>query len=237
MPICVTTGWSYKIGMTHIAVVNGVYLVKLTVIPPNAALAAWTIEGDDEVSTHKELVECLEKVAMVTMAKGADGTRATLMTWHWHLGHPSFKTVVALAKSGTKGMEIMDLPKTVPSLDACAACVAAKAVHFPHKEGRDHTEQYLGRVHIDIAGPMQVKSAGRKEYEYIAVDDYSRAVYTCLLKHKSDAPEAFKIFKATAERESSKKMRKVMTDNTRELCMGEMKEVCKREGIKLHTSV
>jgi hypothetical protein len=138
---------------THIAVVNDVYPVRLTVIPPNTALAAWTIEGDEEVPTHEELVERLEQVAMVATAKGADGTRATLMTWHRRLGHPSFKTVVALAKNGAKGMEIMDLPKTVPGLDACVACVAVKAVHFPHKEGCDRTEQYLGRVHIDIAGP------------------------------------------------------------------------------------
>ena len=109
---------------THIAVVNDVYPVRLTVIPPNAALAAWTIKGDEEVPTHEELVERLEKVAMVATAKGADGTRATLMTWHQRLGHPSFKTVIALAKNGVKGMEITDLLKTVPGLDACTACVA-----------------------------------------------------------------------------------------------------------------
>jgi len=106
-------------------------------------------------------------------------------------------------------MEITDLPKTVPGLDACTAYIAAKGVHFPHKEGRDCTEQYLGRVHIDISGPMQVKSASGKEYEYIAVDDYSRAMYTRPLRHKFDTPEVFKIFMAAAEKESSKE---IMTD-------------------------
>ena len=28
-----------------------------------------------------------------------------------------------------------------------------------------------------------------------------------------------------------------MTDNARELCMGEMKVICEQEGIKLHTSI
>ena len=32
-------------------------------------------------------------------------------------------------------------------------------------------------------------------------------------------------------------MREIMTDNARELCMGEMKVICEQEGIKLHTSV
>jgi len=51
---------------------------------------------------------------------------------------------------------------------------------------------------------MQVKSAGGKEYEYIAMDDYTRAVYTGPLRLKSEAPEAFKVFKAVAENESQK---------------------------------
>jgi len=92
----------------------------------------------------------------------------------------------------------------------------------------------LDRVHIDIAGPMPTKSAGRKEYEYIVVDDYSRAVYTRPLRHKSDAPEAFKIFKAAAENESQERMREVMTGDPRELRMREMGQICEREGIKLY---
>ena len=39
---------------------------------------------------------------------------------------------------------------TLPSLDACTACVAAKKVHFPREEGRSRAGEYLGRVHIDI---------------------------------------------------------------------------------------
>ena len=109
-------------------------------------------------------------------------------------------------------------------------------MHSPHEE-RERTEEYLGPVHVDIAGPMQVKSAGGKEYEYIAVDYYSRVVYMRRLRLTSEASEAFQIFKAAAENESQKKIREVMTDNARELCMGEMKDICIREGIKLHTSV
>ena len=83
-------------------------------------------------------------------------------------------------------------------------CVAAKSVHFQYKQGRNRAGAYLDRVHIDIAGPMPTKSAGGKEYEYIVVDDYSRVVYMRPLRLKSDAPEAFKTFKAAAGNESQK---------------------------------
>jgi len=60
---------------------------------------------------------------------------------------------------------------------------------------------------------MRVKSAGRKEYEYVVVDnvvddvvvddvvddmvvdDYSRAVFMRSLQHKLEVPEVFKLFK------------------------------------------
>jgi len=94
----------------------------LNVIPPMAIFAVWTTEG--EAPTHEELVERLGKVGMVATAKRADGMRATLMTWHH----------CVLAKNGADGIVITDLPKKIPGLDACAACVAAKLVHFPLKE-------------------------------------------------------------------------------------------------------
>ena len=134
-------------------------------------------------------------------------------------------------------MVITDLPEKMPGLDACAACIAAKAVHFPHKERYSCAGEYLGRVHNDIARPMQVKSAGGKEYEYIAVDDYTRAVYTQPLRLKLDATEAFKVFKAVADNESQKRIHEIMKVNARELCMGEMKDTCEKESIKLHTSI
>ena len=105
--------------------------------------------------------------------------------------------MVALTESGATGTVITDLPEKIPGLDACAACIAAKAVHFLHKERYSCAGEYLGRVHIDIARPIQVKSAGGKEYEYIVVGDYTRAVYMWPPRLMSEAPEAFKAFRIT----------------------------------------
>jgi hypothetical protein len=59
--------------------------------PPRAGMAAWTTEEP----THEELVGRLETVAMVATARGVEGMKATLLTWHHQL---SFKTVVALVR-------------------------------------------------------------------------------------------------------------------------------------------
>ena len=72
---------------------------------------------------------------------------------------------------------------------------------------------------------------------YVAVDDYTHVVYTWPLFFKSEAPEAFKAFRAATENRSGKQLHKVMTDNAHELLMGEMRDICKRNGIKLHSTV
>ena len=92
-------------------------------------------------------------------------SEAGLLIWHRRLGHPSFKAVVGLARSGVSGVVITDVPASVPGLDACAACVARKAVHLPH-EGRSRASEYLERVRVDIAGPIPVASIGGRDYLY-----------------------------------------------------------------------
>ena len=133
-------------------------------------------------------------------------------------------------------MGISDLPVKILGLDGCAACVVAKAVHLPHKEGQNRGTEYLERVHIDIAGPVPVKSAGGREYLYVVVDDCMRTIYAKPLQLRSKAIEVFKMFKVAVESESGMKIWEVMTDNAQELCMGEMHDLCIQEGIKLHTS-
>ncbi len=39
-----------------------------------------------------------------------------------------------LAQSGASGMAITDLPKRNRGLGVCAACVAEKSAHLPHKD-------------------------------------------------------------------------------------------------------
>jgi len=97
--------------------------------------------------------------------------------------------------------------------------------------------KYLKWVHVGIAGPMHVPSAGGGLYLYVAVDDHTRAVYTWLLFLKSEVPDVFKAFRAAAENKSGKRLHKVMIDNACKLSMGKIHDICDHDGIKLHTMV
>jgi len=84
---------------------------------------------------------------------------------------------------------------------------------------------------------MHVPSARGRLYLYVAVDDYTHAVYTWLLFFKSEVPEAFKAFRAATENGSGKRLCEVMTDNARKLLMGKMCDICECNSIKLHWTV
>ena len=98
--------------------VDNMYPVKFNVIPPRAALAAWTMEGGEEETTH-ELVGRLGKVAMVAMVamvKGADVMKATLVTWYRWLGHPSIKTVAELVITVQRACKLLTCERRSPAL-------------------------------------------------------------------------------------------------------------------------
>jgi hypothetical protein len=217
--------------------VNNVYPMALKVVPPKAGLAVQTNIGEGADLTHKELVDCLQKVVLAATVKGGDRMEATLVTWHRHLGHATFKTILELEQKGVSGMVITDIPVKIPNLDACAACVVVKLVHLPHKEGHEQAKEHLGQVHIDMAGPMEVQSARGKSYEYIVMDNYTCVVYMRPLHLKSEVVDVFWLYKAPAEGESGKKLCEVMTDNAGELSKGEMHKICEEEGIRLSTMV
>ena len=57
--------------------------------------------------------------------------------------------------------------------------------------------------------------AGGREYVYVLVSDYTHAVYARPLCLKSEAVEAFNMFRAAEESESRKWIQEITTDNTR----------------------
>ena len=83
-----------------------VYLIESRLIPLGNALA--TRMDENRQAIHLGLVQYLQKVVMAA-TEGGNGMEATLMTSNQLLGHPSFKMVVAFARSGASGIVISNI--------------------------------------------------------------------------------------------------------------------------------
>ena len=66
------------------------------------------------------------------------------------------------------------------------------------------------------------------------VDDYSRRVWVYFLKNKNEAFTKFKEWKLFVENQTSKKIKRLRTDNGLEYCNKEFNDYCAKYGISRH---
>ena len=85
----------------------------------------------------------------------------------------------------------------------CEECVQAKQ-HKNNfsKDAGSKSKVFLKVIYSDVCGPIQVDSFGGNKYFVTFIDDFSRKLWTYLIKNKSEVIEVFTKFKSMVERQS-----------------------------------
>lgn len=65
---------------------------------------------------------------------------------------------------------------------------------------------WLELIHGDLCGPITPSTSGGNRYVFVLIDDFSRYMWTILLKEKGEAFEKFKSYKAVVEKEAEEKI-------------------------------
>ncbi|GKC32975.1 retrovirus-related pol polyprotein from transposon TNT 1-94 [Tanacetum coccineum] len=125
------------------------------------------------------------KSSPICLLSKASKTKSWL--YHRRLSHLNIGTINQLAKQGL----VRGLPKLIFEKDhLCSTCSLGKSKKHSHKLKFDDTKQEkLYLLHMDLCGPMHVKSINRKKYILVIVDDYSRFTWVKFLRSKDEAPE------------------------------------------------
>nr|GEX46292.1 copia protein [Tanacetum cinerariifolium] len=107
--------------------------------------------------------------------------------WHHRLSHLNFGAINHLARQGL----VRGLPKLKFEKDhLCSACAMGKSKKKSHKlKSEDNNQEKLYLLHMDLCGPMRVKSVNRKKYIIVIVDDYSQFTLVKCLRSKDGAPD------------------------------------------------
>ena len=109
--------------------------------------------------------------------------------WHRRLGHINLHTMHKLAS--------MELVRGLPKMDInfdemCSSCVKGKQTRSSFKPKKVvSTSRPIELLHIDLCGPMRIKTPKGKQYILVVVDDFSRFTWTFFLKEKSEALQNF----------------------------------------------
>nr|GFB49017.1 putative ribonuclease H-like domain-containing protein [Tanacetum cinerariifolium] len=96
----------------------------------------------------------------------------------------------------------------------CSACAMGKSIRKTHKPKSEDTNQekhYL--LHMDLCGPMRVKSVNGKKYILVIVDDYSRFTWVKFLRSKDETSDFIIKFLKMIQVRLKVQVRRIRTDN------------------------
>lgn len=107
--------------------------------------------------------------------------------WHQILGHISIERIKRSVNDGV--LDTLDFT----DFDTCVDCIKGNLTNKRNK-GAQRSSEILEIIHSDICSP-DMDSYSQK-YFISFINDYSRYMYLYLLNHKSEALDAFTVFKA-----------------------------------------
>ena len=127
---------------------------------------------------------------------------------------------------------VSGLPEIDIPIEVCEECVQAKQ-HKNNfsKDAGSRLKAILEVIYSDVCGPIQVDSIGGNKYFVTFIDDFSRKLWTYLIKKKSEVIKVFAKFKSMVERQSGQKLKILRTDGGGEYVSKDFDKLCEKEGI------
>ncbi|KAJ9547235.1 hypothetical protein OSB04_019778 [Centaurea solstitialis] len=131
--------------------------------------------------------------------------------WHRRMCHMNFKNMNKLVK----GNLVRGLPtKEFSCDDHCVSCLKGKQHKSTHKSKEVNTNSApLQLLHMDLFGPTNVRSIGKKSYCLVIVDDYSRFTWVFFLRTKDETSGLIKPFVIRVENKTNLKIKVIRSDN------------------------
>ena len=153
--------------------------------------------------------------------------------WHQRLGHANSRVIKALPAHVIGG------PATgaaSPPMGLCDGCEKGKSKRLPFPPSKSRAETTLALVHSDLD---EMSAASIDGYKWTAtyLNDHTCYGMMFFLKHKDEQFDAFKTYKAWAERQTRRKLKTIRTDRGGEFLSKEQKCYLQEHGIEHQTSM
>ncbi|CAH9079864.1 unnamed protein product [Cuscuta europaea] len=183
------------------------------------------LEGKRLENTYKVDLDLLPSISLTCLSVIDNDP----LLWHKRLGHASFSLINKLKNNEL----VVGLPKIKYSLDhICSACATGKQSRSSFKtKNFVSTSKPIELIHMDLCGPMSVRSRGNKEYVLVIVDDFSRFTWTIFLASKKDTFNEFVVFVRKIEHQTGLHLIKIRSDHGTEFDNSLFEEFCKERGI------
>ena len=151
--------------------------------------------------------------------------------WHARLGHINFDNIKLMVDKEL----VTGIPKIAITKNTCVSCLLGKQTRRPFPQvTKFRASERLELLHGDLCGPINPPTIGQNRYVFVVIDDYSRYMWTMLLKEKNEAFGRFKKLKASIEQETGISIKTFRTDRGGEFTSNEFNNFCEENGIQRH---
>nr|GEZ62209.1 retrovirus-related Pol polyprotein from transposon TNT 1-94 [Tanacetum cinerariifolium] len=178
-------------GNNDIAVITGYGDVGLEVVFRKSSCFVRNEHGEDLLTgdrSSKLYTIALNKIAS-NSSNCLNAKASSLQSWLWHqrLSHLNFATINNLVKN----ILVRGLPKMKFEKDHLCSAYEQGKIHRKHHKSKKAfaSNQPLYLLHMDLCGPMRVKSINGKRYVLVVVYDYSRYTWVFFLHSKDEVSE------------------------------------------------
>nr|GEU32480.1 integrase, catalytic region, zinc finger, CCHC-type, peptidase aspartic, catalytic [Tanacetum cinerariifolium] len=129
------------------------------------------LKGNRTINLYTINLHEMASTPPICLMARATSTKSWL--WHQRLSHLNFDTISDLAKKDlATGRSNFKYHKE----HLCSSCELEKSKKAPHPpKPVPNSKQRLHLLHMDLCGPMRVKSINERRYVLVIVDDYSRS--------------------------------------------------------------
>ena len=152
------------------------------------------------------------------------------LNWHKRLSHLNLININELIRKDL----VRGLPKSILNLEGlCDSCQKAKLrkSSFKSKTESSVMDPYH-LLHVDLFGPVNVMSIGRKKYALVIVDEYTRYTWVYFLATKDETAQTLMDHVTLLDKGSEDKVKIIRSDNGTEFGNSTMEAFCKENGIK-----
>ncbi|KAJ0458572.1 putative RNA-directed DNA polymerase [Helianthus annuus] len=149
--------------------------------------------------------------------------------WHRKMGHIHLRKMNHLVHNDlVLGVHI----KGFHLEGECISCVKGKQKKKSHpKKQVNSVSRPLERIHMDLFGPVNVKSITGDTYCLVVTDDYSRFSWVSFLKTKVETFDSLMALFKKIENLYQRRIKRIRSDNSTEFKNNKMEEFCDERGI------
>ncbi|KAI3754737.1 hypothetical protein L1987_54527 [Smallanthus sonchifolius] len=157
-------------------------------------------------------------------------TELDSILWHRKLGHISYHKMNHLVRNGL----VTGVPKLRFTVaDDCMPCKKGKQQRKSHRPKLQNSiDTPLELFHMDLFGPISIRSIGGKSFCLVVTDDLSRFSWVHFLGTKDKTVDILQYLILSLESLCKLKFRRIRSDNGTELKNNLMELFCLKKGIR-----